>query len=110
MPIPIPTTLVRDVLDECKEEARFSLTSVLCNLAKDAKCYVKEFVASRWETDIEEYLRSENLIQIGASDNKDDIGKYIEEKIKRLGRSLVSVSGDVKEKAKRTITDQSDGT
>ncbi|PTB48146.1 hypothetical protein M431DRAFT_100631 [Trichoderma harzianum CBS 226.95] len=103
------TTLVLDALDECEVEARKDIILVLRSLATDAERPVKVYIASRREPDIERSLGSESLIEIGTSDNKGDIEKYIEQEMTRFGEEWESVSQGVREEVKRTITDQSDG-
>lgn len=103
------TTLVLDALDECEVDARKEIVLVLRSLATDAERPVKVYIASRREPDIERNLGSENLIEIGTSDNKGDIEKYIEQEMKKFSEEWESVSQGVREEVKRTITDQSDG-
>lgn len=103
------TTLVLDALDECEVGARKEIVLILRNLATDAERPVKVYITSRREPDIERNLGSENLIEIGTSDNKGDIEKYIEQEMTRFDEEWQSVSQGVREEVKRTITDQSDG-
>lgn len=103
------TTLVLDALDECEVGARKEIVLVLHSLATDAERPVKVYIASRREPDIERSLGSESLIEIGTSDNKGDIEKYIEQEMTRFDEEWESVSQGVREEVKRTITDQSDG-
>lgn len=103
------TTLVLDALDECEVDARKEIVLVMRSLATDAERPVKVYIASRREPDIERNLGSGNLIEIGTSDNKGDIEKYIEQEMTRFGEEWESVSQGTREEVKRTITDQSDG-
>ncbi|KAM6484265.1 hypothetical protein HDV62DRAFT_389352 [Trichoderma sp. SZMC 28011] len=103
------TTLVLDALDECEVDARKEIVLVLRSLATDAERPVKIYIASRKEPDIERNLGSGNLIEIGTSDNKGDIEKYIEQEMTRFNQEWESVSQGTREEVKRTITDQSDG-
>ncbi|QYT02747.1 ANK_REP_REGION domain-containing protein [Trichoderma simmonsii] len=103
------TTLVLDALDECEVGARKEIVLILRNLATDAERPVKVYITSRREPDIERNLGSESLIEIGTSDNKGDIEKYIEQEMTRFDEEWQSVSQGVREEVKRTITDQSDG-
>ncbi|KAK4060485.1 uncharacterized protein Triagg1_10755 [Trichoderma aggressivum f. europaeum] len=79
------TTLVLDALDECEVDARKEIILVLRSLVTDAERPVKVYIASRREPDIERNLGSENLIEIGTSNNKYDIEKYIEQEITQFG-------------------------
>ncbi|KAL7931999.1 hypothetical protein V8C35DRAFT_308211 [Trichoderma chlorosporum] len=103
------TTLILDALDECEPEIRHELILDLRGLVRDANRQVKVYIASRREPDIERSLGSENLVEIGTADNKNDIEKYIEQEMRRLGGSWESVSQGVRDEVKRSITDQSDG-
>ncbi|KAL6884772.1 hypothetical protein GGI43DRAFT_305265 [Trichoderma evansii] len=103
------TTLVLDALDECKVDTREALARILCKLVDKGEGTVKVFIASRKEADIEEYLGSQKLIEIATDDNRDDIEKYIEEEIAKVGVFWSSVSAEVKEQVKKTMREKSDG-
>ncbi|KAL7945705.1 hypothetical protein V8C42DRAFT_321338 [Trichoderma barbatum] len=103
------TTLILDALDECELEARHDIIVALRSLVTDAERPVKVYIASRREPDIERAMGSENLIEIGTANNKDDIEKYIDQEMRRFGGAWESVSEGVRDKVKRTITDESDG-
>ncbi|KAK5998063.1 hypothetical protein PT974_00434 [Cladobotryum mycophilum] len=103
------TVLILDALDECGLEARVTLADTLRSLVEEAKRSVKVFIASRKEADIEESLNSQNLVEIDAIDNKDDIRRYIEEEMGKSGRAWKSISDEVKVEVKTTIMSQSDG-
>ncbi|KAL7912335.1 hypothetical protein GGI35DRAFT_468544 [Trichoderma velutinum] len=99
-----------------KEQRELSIPECKAALSELLKSYprttlrpVKVYIASRREPDIERNLGSENFIEIGTSDNKGDIKKYIEQEMNRFGEEWESVSQGVREEVKRTITDQSDG-
>lgn len=103
------TTLILDALDECEMDTRETLARILGNLVDKGEGTVKVFIASRKEADIEEYLGSQKLVEISAADNKDDIEKYVEQEVAKVGSVWSSVSAEVKEQVKKTIAEKSDG-
>lgn len=103
------TTLILDAMDECEEEDRKDLLDILFSLARGGEHPVKIFIASRPETGIHAHPGFRNLVEIGTSDNKRDIENYIEQRLSQQAGQWVSVSDNVKEKVKSTITDQSNG-
>lgn len=102
------TILIIDAMDECEKEDRQRLLDFLFDLAEKGAHPVKIFIASRPETDIHSHPSLKNLIVIDTADNKRDIEKYIEARLEQPGLG-VSVSRDVKEQVKLTITVQSNG-
>lgn len=103
------TILVLDALDECEMDTRETLARVFHNLVDKGEGTVKIFIASRKEADIEEYLDLRNLVEISTADNKEDIEKYVEEEVAKVGGIWRSVSAEVKEQVKKTIGEKSDG-
>ncbi|KAH0489632.1 hypothetical protein TgHK011_010051 [Trichoderma gracile] len=103
------TTFVLDALDECERESREALARILGNLVDVGEGTVKVFIASRKEDDIEEYPGLQKLIAISTADNHNDIEKYIESEVDKVGGAWRSVSTEVKEQVKRTIAEKSDG-
>lgn len=103
------TTLILDALDECEIDTREALARILRNIVDKGEGIVRVFIASRKEADIEEYLGSQKLVEISTADNKNDIKKYIEEEVAKIGGVWSSVSAEVKEQVKETIGEKSDG-
>lgn len=103
------TTLILDALDECEMDTREALARIFRNLVDKGEGTVKVFIASRKETDIEEYLGSQRLVEISTTDNKDDIEKYIEVEMAKVGGLWRAVSTEVKEQVKKMIGEKSDG-
>lgn len=103
------TTLILDALDECEMDAREAIARILRNLVDKGQGTVKVFIASRKEADIEEYFCSHKLVEISTDDNRDDIEKYIEEEMAKVGGRWSSVSAQVKKQVKKTIGEKSDG-
>ncbi|KAL7905457.1 hypothetical protein GGI35DRAFT_471675 [Trichoderma velutinum] len=103
------TTLILDALDECEMDTREALARILRNLVDKGEGTVKIFIASRKEADIEEHLSLQKLVEISTADNKDDIEKYMEEQVAKVGGIWRSVSTEVKEQVRKTIGEKSDG-
>ncbi|TFB02747.1 Ankyrin-3 [Trichoderma ghanense] len=103
------TIFILDALDECARDTREALVRILRNLVNTGEGTVKVFIASRKEDDIQEYLGSQKVVVISTADNKNDIEKYIEEEMAKVGGAWKSVSAEVKEQVKTTIREKSDG-
>ncbi|KAM0260394.1 hypothetical protein ACHAQJ_002796 [Trichoderma viride] len=105
------TILVLDGLDECNREERWQLIEILAELVKHAKNPVKLFISSRREQDIVNRLPFDTVIEIDASDNREDVRKFVEQRIgeiEKMGR-WISISQDLKNKVKDTLCAKSDG-
>ncbi|KAL7914469.1 hypothetical protein GGI35DRAFT_488641 [Trichoderma velutinum] len=98
-------------LDECDAESRGKLITILANLVKDAQHPVKVFISSPREQDIVKLLPVGSIIEINASDNRDDIEKFIEKKMEEIeGRGLwESVPNELKSEVRSTLCKGSDG-
>ncbi|KAM0520737.1 hypothetical protein ACHAPE_003135 [Trichoderma viride] len=94
---------------ECETDAREALARIFRNLVNKGERTVNVFIASRKETDIEEYFGSQRLVEISTTDNKDDIEKYIDVEMAKVGGLWRAVSTEVKEQVKKTIGEKSDG-
>jgi hypothetical protein len=105
------TTLVLDGLDECNPEERWQLIEILAELVKHAKNPVKLFISSRREQDIVNRLPSDAVIKIDASDNREDIRKFVDQRIKEIEKTgrWISISQDLKDKIKETLCAKGDG-
>lgn len=105
------TTLVLDGLDECNASERGALIKTLAELIQHAKNPVKLFISSRREQDIAKQLELSPIIEINAHDNKEDIRKFVDERIERIEETgkWISVSQGLKNKIKDTICAKSDG-
>ena len=79
------TTLVLDALDECEPKSRGQLLEVIEYLISSSKNGLKIFISSRPDRDIRDrFLKTPN-IEIKATDNEEDIQKYVREKIVHHG-------------------------
>ncbi len=99
-------TLIVDALDECDVKARALLLDVLSKLTYNPESVVKTLVSSRDDPDIaDHFLKTPNL-SITATENADDIMKFVSEKINQdllSGTASVQlkerVAKDLKQKA-----------
>ncbi|KLJ12837.1 hypothetical protein EMPG_12155 [Blastomyces silverae] len=80
------TTLILDALDECEERSRTVLFELFDYLVTKAAKPVKVFISSRPDIDIKNTFRSHANIRIQASDNDDDISKFVKSEITRHPR------------------------
>jgi Cdc6-like AAA superfamily ATPase len=70
------TTLVLDALDECREGSRSMLIDSFARLIKVSP-QLKIFISSRRDKDIKLQLEKESNVGIEATDNQDDISKFV---------------------------------
>ncbi|PGH08637.1 hypothetical protein GX51_01157 [Blastomyces parvus] len=77
------TTLILDALDECGEQSRSVLFELFDYLVTRAAKPVKVFISSRPDIDIKITFSSHPNIRIQASDNDDDISKFVKSEITR---------------------------
>lgn len=101
------TTFILDALDECDDEACVELMTTLQTLM--AQCSnLKLFISSRPDRDIQRYFGSHPLIQIQATDNQNDIEKYVQHKISTDPR-WEDVSLGLQEEIQRELLQRSNG-
>lgn len=101
------TTFILDALDECDDEPCTELMTALQTLM--AECSrLKLFISSRPDRDIQRYFGSQPLIKIQATDNQDDIGKYVQEKLSN-DRRWEGVSVELREEIQRELLERSNG-
>jgi hypothetical protein len=77
------TTLVLDALDECHDETRKQLIELFNRLLSNAN-NLKIFISSRRDDDIKFRLEKKSNIGIEATDNHDDISKFVAEAIEKV--------------------------
>jgi hypothetical protein len=70
--------LVLNRLDECVARTRMSFINLLELLAKTAAKPVKIFILSRLDWDIAERFKTRPNVAITATDNADDIARFVE--------------------------------
>ncbi|KAL6830394.1 hypothetical protein J3E69DRAFT_353691 [Trichoderma sp. SZMC 28015] len=105
------TIIILDGLDECDADSRFKLITILANLVKDAQHLVKIFISSRREQDIVKLLPARSIMEIDANDNRDDIQKFIVERMEEIERRArwESIPKELKSEIKSTLCKGSDG-
>jgi ankyrin repeat domain-containing protein 50 len=102
------TTLVLDALDECDERSQGRLMKELNILLSKAKKPLRIFISSRPEQAIRHYFDGKRKIEILAKDNRDDIAKFIDERIVQH-RRWVNMPLELREDIKQTLLDKTDG-
>ncbi|KAI1314158.1 hypothetical protein F5Y03DRAFT_389634 [Xylaria venustula] len=79
------TTLVLDALDECDPNLRGQILEVVEYLISRSENGLKVFISSRPDRDIKDrFLKTPN-IEVQATDNEEDIDKFVREKIVQHG-------------------------
>lgn len=74
-------TLIVDALDECDKKTRAQFVNVLDNLVLKSPRPVKVFISSRPDRDIKSRFEGGPNVEIRATDNQDDIEKFIHHEI-----------------------------
>ncbi|KAL6834423.1 hypothetical protein V8C40DRAFT_88633 [Trichoderma camerunense] len=105
------TIVILDGLDECDATSRGKLITILANLVNNAQHPVKIFISSRREQDIVKLLPAGSVIEIDANDNRNDIEKFIEEKMEEIegGGLWESIPKELKSEIKSTLCKGCDG-
>jgi hypothetical protein len=75
------TTLILDALDECEREQRHHLINIFHSFLANASKPVKIYVSSRPDNDIKKTFKNVANVEIQATDNYDDISKFVRSKI-----------------------------
>jgi hypothetical protein len=102
------TTIVLDALDECEPDTRGYLVDTLDLLLQKSERPLKIFISSRPDADIRDRFLSRPNIDIQATDNHDDIAKFVNEEIvkhRRWGR----LSPSLREEVVETLLNRSSG-
>lgn len=107
------TTLILDALDECYEESRSRLIKCFTRMIKRVP-NLKILISSRRNDDIKRQLRMEANLGIEATDNEDDIRKFVLEKIeqdrlRREDEGLPLISDKLKTEIVTTLFTKSHG-
>ncbi|KAJ3574775.1 hypothetical protein NPX13_g4254 [Xylaria arbuscula] len=79
------TTLVLDALDECEPKSRAQLLEVINYLISSSENGLKVFISSRPDRDIRNLFLKTPNITVQATDNQDDIQKFVQERIVKHG-------------------------
>ncbi|KAK3369443.1 ankyrin repeat-containing domain protein [Lasiosphaeria ovina] len=102
------TTIVLDALDECKPESRYRLVDTIDFLMANARHPLRVFISSRPDADIRDRFLSRPHIAIQATDNQDDIEKFVNKEIAkhlRWNKMSPALRGDIL----KTLLNQSSG-
>ena len=75
------TTFILDALDECEKRSRSELIDLFDYLLSNAEKPLKIFISSRPYGDIKERLKDRANIEIKATNNQDDISRFVKTKI-----------------------------
>lgn len=102
------TTIVLDALDECDKECRYDLMKLFDDLLSHASRPVKLFIASRPDVDIKEHFMERSFINIRATDNHDDIRKYIDAEVQKHPR-WSKLNQSLRTEISSTLLRRSDG-
>ncbi|EHK98358.1 hypothetical protein M7I_5831 [Glarea lozoyensis 74030] len=92
-----------DALDECDINERWALLSGLQEIIQKSKQLVKVFASSREDGDIIAQMSAVPNITIRASDNGEDIRKFVESEVNRMICTRRLLHGRVSEKLKSKI-------
>ncbi|RFU29639.1 hypothetical protein B7463_g6719, partial [Scytalidium lignicola] len=102
-------TLILDALDEVNEGQRQKLIHVFSDLVKKTT-RLKVFISSRRNDDIKSLLEMKENISISATDNENDITKYLREKIDYNQKERrYPISDNLKTEIVNRISSESDG-
>ncbi|KAL8905267.1 MAG: hypothetical protein Q9207_002738 [Kuettlingeria erythrocarpa] len=101
-------TLIVDALDECDVKARALLLGVFSKLTYNPESVVKTLVSSRNDLDITSHFSKTPNLSITATDNADDIMKFVSEKI---NQDLLSgtASDHLKERVTKDLNQKANG-
>lgn len=104
------TTLVLDALDECDRRAQTQLTEILDSLVDKSVKPVKIFISSRPDPDIKYRFGTGPNVEIQATDNQDDIGRFVSAEIdKDDKRRRQKLSASLREEIIETLLAKSQG-
>ena len=107
--------LILDALDECDEQSRHKLITVLHQLV-DHHLPVKILISSRRDDDITAEFEEKVNFSLSATENHDDIMRFVQENIqeyrnsKRTKRKLNSaISADLEQQIIKVFLEKSNG-
>ncbi|KAL2826282.1 ankyrin repeat-containing domain protein [Aspergillus cavernicola] len=103
------STLVIDAMDECDPESRDELIEALNLFIRDSEKPVKIFISSRPDPGSATALESSSNVGIQASDNQDDIRKYLDIELDKHARR-VAVLKRMKPEIMEKLLERSQGT
>ncbi|KAJ5721659.1 uncharacterized protein N7483_009593 [Penicillium malachiteum] len=83
------TKLIIDAMDECDSDTQIEIIEALKSLMDNTERPVKIFISSRPDSEIRSQLQNSSNINVSANANQDDIRKYIDAEIDRMGKSFL---------------------
>ena len=98
-----PATIIIDALDECDPAQRHELLTGLDNIIQQSASLVKVFVSSRDDNDIVCRLNHSPNLFIRASDNSEDIERFVRSEVAKGIKDKRLLSGQVSERLKSRI-------
>ena len=106
-------TLILDALDECDRSTRHDLVNEIDDLvSRSASCVVKVFISSRPDRDIQHRFRVGPNVCIRATDNGEDIRKFIVHTIDNSPQywlAMVTSTTGLREEIVNTLHKKADG-
>ncbi|KAE8440485.1 hypothetical protein EG329_007429 [Mollisiaceae sp. DMI_Dod_QoI] len=102
------TTLILDALDECDPDSRDRLVEIIELLLSSSKSLLRVFISSRPDADIRDRFLSRPNIKIQATNNQDDIKKFVNEEIVKH-RRWNKISAQLRDDVVKTILARSEG-
>ena len=106
-------TLVLDALDECDRATRHYVINEIDNLVSSStSCVIKVFISSRPDRDIKHRFHLGPNVCISATDNGEDIKKFIVDTIDnspQYWRAMVTDASGLREEIVNTIHEKADG-
>jgi hypothetical protein len=98
-----PATIILDALDECDSARRNELLLAFDEIIHNSANVVKMFVSSRDDQDIVCYLENSPNVFIHASDNGEDIERFVRDEVDKSIVKKKLLSGNVSEELKSDI-------
>jgi hypothetical protein len=97
-------TIVLDALDECRPESRHRLLFALDDIIQKSENLVKIFMSSRDDTDLVRKLENSPNLYIKASDNAEDIQRFVHTEVERAISEGTLLDGDVSLDLRQLVT------
>ena len=103
-------TLVVDALDECERNSRLEFMDILDKLIAESSKPVKILISSRRDKDIKRHFESGPNLEIGATNNRDDIAMFVnQETTANAKRWQTEISPELKNLICNTLVEKSAG-
>lgn len=101
-------TLILDAIDECDANGRLQLLDAFTTLTYNPKAVVKTLISSRNDPDIETHFSRIPNLSITATDNADDIAKFVR---KEIGQRLLhgKASKQIRERVEEDLNSKAQG-